>query len=81
MFGETDFDPSCSYASISIEEQLNALSVAVNAGKVATSLTLKSFFAVVSFIGTFQIKLPYTRIHLTNGICMGFLIDKECRCE
>jgi hypothetical protein len=42
MFGETDFDPSCSYASISIEEQLNALSVAVNAGKVATSSTLKS---------------------------------------
>ena len=43
MFGETDFDPSCSYASISIEEQLNALSVAVNAGKVATSFTSKSF--------------------------------------
>lgn len=34
MFGDTDYDPSCSYSSVCIEEQLQALSVAVREGKV-----------------------------------------------
>lgn len=29
MFGDRDYDPSCSYSSVSIEEQLQALGVAV----------------------------------------------------
>lgn len=35
MFGDTDYDPSSSYLAVSIEEQLQALSVAVEEGKVA----------------------------------------------
>lgn len=31
---DTDYDPSCSYSSVSIEERLEALSVAVREGKV-----------------------------------------------
>jgi hypothetical protein len=34
MFGDTDYDPSCSYSSVCIEEQLQALSIAVKEGKV-----------------------------------------------
>jgi hypothetical protein len=35
MFGETEYDPARQYSSISIHEQLEALSEAVKAGKVA----------------------------------------------
>jgi hypothetical protein len=34
MFGDAEYDPSCSYSSVCIEEQLEALSVAVREGKV-----------------------------------------------
>jgi hypothetical protein len=34
MFGETEYDPARQYSSISIHEQLEALSKAVKAGKV-----------------------------------------------
>jgi len=35
MFGETEYDPVQQYASISIDEQLEALSAAVKAGKAS----------------------------------------------
>lgn len=34
MFGDLDYDPSMAYAACSFEEQLEALSRAVEAGKV-----------------------------------------------
>ncbi|KAG0564378.1 hypothetical protein KC19_8G106000 [Ceratodon purpureus] len=34
MFGDTDYDPSCCYSSVCIEEQLEALSIAVKEGKI-----------------------------------------------
>lgn len=34
MFGETEYDPSRQYSSVPIEEQLDALGRAVDAGKV-----------------------------------------------
>lgn len=34
MFGDVDFDPSYSYASVPLEEQLSALGQAVAAGKI-----------------------------------------------
>lgn len=36
MFGETEYDPDRQYSSISIDEQLEALSRAVKAGKVSS---------------------------------------------
>ena len=35
MFGETEYDPNRQYSSVSIHEQLEALSRAVNSGKVS----------------------------------------------
>jgi len=35
MFGETEYDPVRQYASVSIDEQLEALSTAVKAGKAS----------------------------------------------
>ncbi len=35
MFGETEYDPSRQFGSIPIEEQLDALGRAVDAGKVS----------------------------------------------
>ena len=34
MFGEVDFKPAYSYSSVPLEEQLEALTAAVTAGKV-----------------------------------------------
>ncbi len=34
MFGEVDFEPTYAYSSVPIEEQMEALSLAVAAGKV-----------------------------------------------
>uniref|UniRef100_A0A453E072 NADP-dependent oxidoreductase domain-containing protein n=1 Tax=Aegilops tauschii subsp. strangulata TaxID=200361 RepID=A0A453E072_AEGTS len=38
MFGETDYDPSRQYASIPMEEQLEALGKGVESGKVCCSV-------------------------------------------
>jgi len=38
MFGETEYDPSRQYASVAIEEQLDALGRAINNGKVCHTL-------------------------------------------
>ncbi|GMP43584.1 hypothetical protein CsSME_00012893 [Camellia sinensis var. sinensis] len=46
MFGETEFDPIQQFHSIDIEEQLDALGRAVDAGKVTG--TIKGFAASVS---------------------------------
>lgn len=35
MFGETEYDPTQQFSSVSIEEQLDALGRAVDAGKVS----------------------------------------------
>lgn len=40
MFGETEYDPNRQYSSVSIEEQLDALGRAVDAGKVSDSLLI-----------------------------------------
>ena len=37
MFGETEYDPNQPFCSVSIDEQLEALSRAVNSGKVSDS--------------------------------------------
>ncbi|KAJ1278010.1 hypothetical protein BS78_04G047500 [Paspalum vaginatum] len=34
MFGETEYDPSCQFASVPMEEQLEALGKAIDAGKI-----------------------------------------------
>lgn len=34
MFGETEYDPNCQYTSVPMEEQLEALGRAIDAGKV-----------------------------------------------
>jgi len=50
MFGDTDYDPSCSYSAVSIEEQLQALSVAVKEGKVIFHPIFGMFSAFASLL-------------------------------
>jgi hypothetical protein len=40
MFGETEYDPSRQYTSVPMEEQIEALGSAVDAGKVCHSFFL-----------------------------------------
>ena len=47
MFGDTDYNPSCSYSSVSIEEQLQALSIAVREGKVIFHIVYCNFITLV----------------------------------
>lgn len=39
MFGETEYDPTRQLSSVCIEEQLDALGRAVDAGKVRNNIT------------------------------------------
>lgn len=49
MFGETEYDPKRQYDSISLEEQLDALGKAVDAGKVGDSpMDLAFLFCLLS---------------------------------
>lgn len=50
MFGDRDYDPSCSYSSVSIEEQLQALGVAVKEGKIRNiGVSNETAFGVMEF--------------------------------
>ncbi|KAG0601491.1 hypothetical protein M758_11G115800 [Ceratodon purpureus] len=50
MFGDTDYDPSSSYSSVCIEEQLEALSVAVREGKIKNiGVSNETAFGVMEF--------------------------------
>lgn len=40
MFGETQYDPTKQYTSVGVEEQLDALGKAVDAGKVIDDICL-----------------------------------------
>ncbi|KAK7399720.1 hypothetical protein VNO78_10909 [Psophocarpus tetragonolobus] len=51
MFGETEYDPIRQYASISIDEQLEALSAAVKAGKIRyVGLSNETPYGLMKFI-------------------------------
>uniref|UniRef100_A0A0R0JWL7 NADP-dependent oxidoreductase domain-containing protein n=1 Tax=Glycine max TaxID=3847 RepID=A0A0R0JWL7_SOYBN len=51
MFGETEYDPVQQYASISIDEQLEALSAAVKAGKIRfVGLSNETPYGLMKFI-------------------------------
>ncbi|XP_020216103.1 uncharacterized protein LOC109799863 isoform X2 [Cajanus cajan] len=51
MFGETEYDPVRQYSSISIEEQLEALSTAVKAGKIRyIGLSNETPYGLMKFI-------------------------------
>lgn len=38
MFGETEYDPTQNFSSVSIDEQLSALARAIDAGKVSDDI-------------------------------------------
>ncbi|KAK4263326.1 hypothetical protein QN277_028756 [Acacia crassicarpa] len=51
MFGETEYDPNRQYSSVSIDEQLEALSRAVNSGKIRyIGLSNETPYGVMKFI-------------------------------
>ncbi|KAL5561595.1 hypothetical protein UlMin_031342 [Ulmus minor] len=51
MFGETEYDPTRQYCSVSIEEQLDALGKAVDAGKIRyAGLSNETPYGVMKFV-------------------------------
>lgn len=53
MFGETEYDPTRQFCSISMDEQLDALGRAVGAGKVSlrsSSLPLQHYLPYISIM-------------------------------
>ncbi|KAI5082277.1 hypothetical protein GOP47_0002020 [Adiantum capillus-veneris] len=50
MFGEVEYDPSCKYSSVPLEEQMEALSCAVSSGKVRhVGLSNETPYGVMEF--------------------------------
>ncbi|XP_058731623.1 uncharacterized protein LOC131603345 isoform X1 [Vicia villosa] len=63
MFGETEYDPDRQYSSISIDEQLEALSKAVKAGKIRyVGLSNETPYGLMKFIQVAQKFDPYPKI-------------------
>ncbi|XP_057421434.1 uncharacterized protein LOC130715364 isoform X2 [Lotus japonicus] len=63
MFGETDYDPVRQYPSISIDEQLEALSRAVEAGKIRyIGLSNETPYGVMKFIQAAEKFASYPKI-------------------
>ncbi|KQJ87506.1 uncharacterized protein LOC100840354 [Brachypodium distachyon] len=51
MFGETEYDPSCQYASVPMEEQLEALRKGIDAGKIRyIGLSNETPYGVMKFL-------------------------------
>lgn len=51
MFGETEYNPSWQYCSVTIEEQLYALSKAADAGKVGDNSAISLSLSLSVVIG------------------------------
>lgn len=51
MFGETEYDPNCQYTSVPMEEQLEALGRAIDAGKVCRQGTVLNFPFLMKMFG------------------------------
>lgn len=73
MFGETEYDPTRKFCSISIEEQLDALGRALVKGKVRYRLCLYSYrFKYMAFskeVGKFCLQIRY--VGLSNETPYG----------
>jgi len=75
MFGDTDYDCACSYSAVSIEEQLQALSVAVKEGKVVFSPFLLcsvhlhrscNLVLSASYLSALRVEMPQARSTVKN---------------
>ncbi|XP_020541371.1 protein tas isoform X2 [Jatropha curcas] len=63
MFGETDYDPSRQFCSVSIEEQLDALSRAVDAGKVRyVGVSNETPYGIMKFLQVSEREAWYPKI-------------------
>ena len=76
MFGDVDFDPAMAYAACSFEEQLEALSRAVRAGKVRTFLAGAGRRACIQTLLCQSMHWP----HLSLRLCLWRLQCLGCRC-
>ncbi|KAK3007903.1 hypothetical protein RJ639_013048 [Escallonia herrerae] len=77
MFGETEYDPSRQFCSVSIEEQLDALGRAVVAGKVRyVGLSNETPYGVMKFLQIAESCPDYPRIvsvqNSYNFLCRNF---------
>ncbi|MCO5581324.1 hypothetical protein L7F22_035204 [Adiantum nelumboides] len=77
MFGEVDYDPSCKYSSVPLEEQLEALSSAVSLGKVRhVGVSNETPFGVMEYCRLTKTFPKYARIitiqNAYNLLCRTF---------
>ncbi|KAH7316214.1 hypothetical protein KP509_21G083100 [Ceratopteris richardii] len=77
MFGEVDYDPSCRYSSVPLEEQLDALSSAVSAGKIRhIGLSNETPYGIMEFCRLSDSSPDYCRIisvqNAYNLLCRTF---------
>ncbi|KAH9306632.1 hypothetical protein KI387_011036, partial [Taxus chinensis] len=77
MFGETDYDPTQQYAAVPIEEQLEALGRAVNAGKIRyIGVSNETPYGVMEFCRLAQLVPHCPRIvsiqNAYNLLCRNF---------
>ncbi|GAA0145943.1 oxidoreductase [Lithospermum erythrorhizon] len=84
MFGDTEYDPAQSYSSVPIEEQLDALGRAVDAGKIrCIGLSNETPYGVMKFLQVSEGGSCYPRIvsvqNSYNLLCRNFdLAMAEC---
>eukprot|EP01018_Ginkgo_biloba_P027443 Gb_40067 [translate_table: standard] len=77
MFGETEYDPTRQYAAVPIEEQLEALGTAVNAGKIRyVGVSNETPYGVMEFCRLAHQFSHYPRIvsiqNAYNLLCRNF---------
>ncbi|XP_059069894.1 uncharacterized protein LOC131053546 isoform X10 [Cryptomeria japonica] len=77
MFGETEYDPTQQYAAVPIEEQLEALGRAFNAGKIRyVGVSNETPYGVMEFCRLAQLVPHYPRIvsiqNVYNLLCRNF---------
>ncbi|KAK8588267.1 hypothetical protein V6N12_022720 [Hibiscus sabdariffa] len=75
MFGETEYDPVRQFSSVPIEEQLDALSRAVDAGKIRyIGLSNETPYGVMKFLHFAESNVRYSKI-----ICVQNSYSLLCR--
>ncbi|KAJ7523312.1 hypothetical protein O6H91_18G046400 [Diphasiastrum complanatum] len=77
MFGCTDYNPSCSYKSVPVEEQLEALSEAVDSGKIRyIGLSNETPYGVMEFCRVSKENKAFPRVisiqNAYNLLCRTF---------
>ncbi|MBA0652936.1 hypothetical protein Goklo_020153 [Gossypium klotzschianum] len=77
MFGETEYDPVRQFSSVPIEEQLDALGRAVDAGKIRyIGLSNETPYGVMKFLHFAENNVRYPKIISVQVVC-AFMVKSN----